>query len=358
MVTRRHGIPGGVALPDDRLAGPVPLSPRWAINVRRRTVDHARVTRSARPVLAVALAATLAACGQGGASWKSDLLKSSTRVDAAESAAVATDDGSGPHWAYTGEHGPETWGKASPEWKTCEEGGAQSPLDLSKASRYQPSADAATPGAAGEQKIAMSYRPSAITTADTDQYLRIDFADAGAMVIDGDRYALQELHVHTPSEHSLGGVRYRAEYQLVHRNAKDEVAIVAVMVQGGADNIALAPVVASLSEPGGQHAGAGTVDPASLVPQNWTMVRYDGSMTAPPCTENVRWHVMLNPQTMSASQLEALTSRFPGSARPVQDANGRRIVVEIDALTGVVKDEPAAEEPEETVTTEAGKVKA
>ncbi len=311
--------------------------------------------RSARPVLAVAFAATLAACGQLGSSWQSDLLKSSTRVDPAEAAAAVSDE-AGPQWAYTGEHGPETWGKASPEWKACEEGRAQSPLDLSKASRYQPSADATTPGAPGEQKIALSYRPSAFTTVDTGQYLKVAFADAGSMVIDGDAYALQELRVHTPSEHSLGGVRYRAEYQLVHRNAKDEVAIVAVMVQGGADSVALAPVVASLPKPGGQLAGAGTVDPASLVPQNWTMVRYDGSLTEPPCTENVRWHVMLNPQTMSSAQIGALATRFPDSARPVQQANGRRIVVEIDALTGVVEKEAAAQ-TEETPAAEAGKAK-
>ena len=316
------------------------------------------MTRSARPVLAIALVATLAACGQFGSSWQNDVRGSSTRVGPAEEVATEVDESSAPLWAYAGEHGPETWGKASPGWKACETGREQSPLDLSKATRYQPSADAAAAGASGEQKIALSYRPSAFTTVDSGKYLRIDFADAGSMVIDGDAYVLRELRFHTPSEHSLGGVRYRAEYQLVHRNATDEVAIVAVMVQGGAESNALAAVAASLPQPGGQRPGVGLIDPTSLVPQNWTMVRYDGSLTEPPCTERVRWHVMLNPQTMSSSQIEALATRFPGSARPVQDANGRRVVVEIDSLTGVVKQEPAAEQSAETPTTEAGKVKA
>src|SRR3989304_10230183 len=41
--------------------------------------------------------------------------------------------GSGAHWAYEGEPGPEHWGHMSGEYKACAEGKTQSPIDLSNA---------------------------------------------------------------------------------------------------------------------------------------------------------------------------------------------------------------------------------
>ncbi len=291
-----------------------------------------------RASLALVLVATLFGCGQLNASWQDDTLAASTRADPAEAVEeeLATDDVS-PRWGYVGEYGPLTWGSASERWKLCDDGREQSPVDLSKSTRYEPGKFGFAVGAPAEQRIAMSYHPTAYTAVDTGQYLRFEFADAGSIVIDGDPYALEELRFHTPSEHSLGGTRYRAEYQLVHRNGRGGVAIVAVLVQGGPDHMALGPALAALPGVGEQRIGAVLLDPADLVPLNWTMVRYDGSLAEPPCTEKVRWHVMLNPLTMSSSQIETLAGRFPDSARPVQNLNGRPLVVEIDVLSGLAK---------------------
>ena len=65
------------------------------------------------------------------------------------------------------------------------------------------------------------------------------------------------------------------------------------------------------------------------------VVRYDGSLTSPPCTEGVRWHLLLTPQQLSATQLGALAARHGGNARPVQPLNGRTVVVEVDRTSGV-----------------------
>ena len=60
-----------------------------------------------------------------------------------------------------------------------------------------------------------------------------------------------------------------------------------------------------------------------LLPASKAYYAYDGSLTAPPCTEGVRWIVMKQPLELSAAQLARLSRLFPNNARPVQALHGR-----------------------------------
>jgi carbonic anhydrase len=65
------------------------------------------------------------------------------------------------------------------------------------------------------------------------------------------------------------------------------------------------------------------VDPAGLVPAAGGYYAYDGSLTAPPCTEGVRWIVLKQPLEPSAAHLARLRLLFLRNARPVQPQNNR-----------------------------------
>ncbi|TAF02105.1 MAG: carbonate dehydratase, partial [Nostocales cyanobacterium] len=47
--------------------------------------------------------------------------------------------------------------------------------------------------------------------------------------------------------------------------------------------------------------------------------------TTPPCSENVKWNVLIEPIQVSEQQIEAFQSLYQVNARPVQPINGRRI---------------------------------
>jgi carbonic anhydrase len=165
--------------------------------------------------------------------------------------------------------------------------------------------------------------------------VQVQLGDAGAMVIDGVPFRLESITFHTPGEHTLASTAYPAEYHLAHRSEDGGLAMLAVLVQRGGTNRALAPVLDLIPKVGRTASGRGLIDPTALLPANLTMVRYDGSLTTPPCTEGVRWHVLLTPVQLSAAQLGALLSHHDGNARPVQPLHGRAVVAEIDRTGGV-----------------------
>ncbi|GFH15732.1 carbonic anhydrase 1 small chain, partial [Haematococcus lacustris] len=48
-----------------------------------------------------------------------------------------------------------------------------------------------------------------------------------------------------------------------------------------------------------------TLNMQAMLPRNRTYVQYSGSLTTPPCSEGVLWHVFTNPVTISLRQLRA-----------------------------------------------------
>jgi carbonic anhydrase len=60
-----------------------------------------------------------------------------------------------------------------------------------------------------------------------------------------------------------------------------------------------------------------------MLPRDMGYYMYMGSVTAPPCTENVRWLVLKTPVEVSAAQIKAFAKLYPDDARPPQPLNGR-----------------------------------
>jgi carbonic anhydrase len=74
---------------------------------------------------------------------------------------------------------------------------------------------------------------------------------------------------------------------------------------------------------GQQPAKGVTLNPADMLPSSFGYYMYMGSVTAPPCTEGVRWIVLKTPVEVSAAQIDAFARLYPDDVRPVQPLNGR-----------------------------------
>lgn len=219
----------------------------------------------------------------------------------------------GPHWDYDGREGPEHWGKLHKDYATCGLGHKQSPIDITDTVKDKLPA------------IEFNYQPSPLKIVNNGHTVQVNFIDGSGIKIGADRYTLLQFHVHTPSEEQVQGKTYDMVAHFVHKNAAGQLAVVGVLFEKGAENAALAPVVARLPKNAGPervHAEV-SVDVAKLLPADKGYYTFEGSLTTPPCSEGVRWMVLKTPVTASAAQLDAFKAIVHHNARPVQPLHGR-----------------------------------
>ncbi|HTV18370.1 MAG TPA: carbonic anhydrase family protein [Polyangiaceae bacterium] len=216
-------------------------------------------------------------------------------------------------WAYEGELGPERWGQIDAEFAACGSGTRQSPIDIP--------ADIAP----GEfHSLAFDYAPAPATLVDNGHTMQVNLtAGASELAIDGEIYSLVQFHFHAHSEHAVDGTFKPLELHLVHRSASGALAVVGVFLDVGAENTALSPIFAGMASasliPSALEAD---VDPSELLPASRLGWAYSGSLTTPPCTEGVGWHLMSSALQVSEEQLEAFTSRHHTNRRPVSANTG------------------------------------
>jgi len=259
-----------------------------------------------------------------------------------------------PTWTYGGETGPERWGSLSSAWSTCATGRQQSPVDLAGAA---PAAEGAT-DPADDDSFSLAWGPVELDVDDDGHGAHLETEGSATASLDGRAHELVQFHAHAPSEHVVDGRPASGEVHFVHRAADGSLAVVGLLVQVGDHSPAWEPVVAAVlaeaprpraagpaddlasraaattetgaridprggaPRPGDDDLDDPRVDLATLLPGTLDHVRYDGSLTTPPCTEGVSWAVLSSPVTMSAEQLAVLAGGGD-TARPVQELGDR-----------------------------------
>lgn len=225
-------------------------------------------------------------------------------------------------WSYVEETGPEHWGELDSSYSACINGNEQSPINI-EASKAVTSEELGN--------IEIQYEPTHFSIVNNGHTIQANpKTQSNSIVVDDIEYKLAQFHFHTPSEHQFNGQNLDMELHLVHQNAKGELAVLGVMIQEGKENEALASIWDVLPETETEKDMdiKEPVDIQALLPSNQTTFFYNGSLTTPPCTEDVKWMVYEEPIEMSKEQIQAFQEIFPDNQRPVQSLNDREVFKE------------------------------
>ncbi|KAG0310556.1 hypothetical protein BGZ99_000301 [Dissophora globulifera] len=275
------------------------------------------------------------------------------------SAAAVAAAGPSPAFSYgQDERGPQHWGDIDPLYAKCGTGKEQSPIDVGidlpsvtltdkpiSGLNYSPLRDVLCGFDGHNVKCEWNS-----TVAAPDKRKRGARSKAGANIntikVDDKEYTLTNFHFHTPGEHRVNGHFFEAELHLVHQAADGALAVIGVLLEVQAKNnpffnwiVSLAKK-AHLAAPGhgfltkDPHTGASVagkeqikyklnaVDFAPLLratgqfSPRWD---YEGSLTAPPCTEGVSWMVVKTPVYIGLEQFDALVALEAFNSRFLQD---------------------------------------
>lgn len=216
-------------------------------------------------------------------------------------------------WGYGPNDGPAQWGSLDPAWRICSTGLQQSPLDVKNFDARRDDLPPLTfPG------NARFY----VENSGHDLEIRMPAGerDLWKLVRRGlPTLTLERFHFHVPAEHYDKGKQHAGEVHFVFNDGARAV-VVAVWITPGAANPALTKILA-LKPPNKCTHSPTSRDPISMAdfrlvnPDHYAT--YNGSLTTPPCSENVTFIILLDPITASPEQIKML-QLIPNNARPLQ----------------------------------------
>ena len=235
----------------------------------------------------------------------------STSIGAMLASRISVAEQKGSRWGYGGDIGPDCWGGLDPAWSACARGHEQSPISLPES-------------APGEDSFSIQYQEGPGIREAGPQHVQATLGKGSSMLLDGRHFDLVQFHFHAPSEHFWHGSAAVAEVHLVHADPEGGLSVLGVALKEESswdrkpawwDDF----VSARDGEPV-------TVNPADLLPGTDRFLRYDGSLTTPPCTEGVRWLLASELLPVDREAIGWLKEILAGNARPVQPQGARSVV--------------------------------
>jgi carbonic anhydrase len=213
------------------------------------------------------------------------------------------------NWSYEGNTNPSQWGKISSDFALCELGTNQSPINISNPKTQQ------------SGNLEFYYQPSPLSVVDTGHSIQGNYQSGSKIIVNSEEYELLQFHFHTPSEHQINSQVSLMEMHLVHRSNTGKLAVVGVMIEKGKFN----PVIEQIISHQITESDNSIINAADLLPAQKSYFSYIGSLTTPPCSENVKWHILQQPIQVSENQIKFFQGVHNMNARPVQTVNNRVI---------------------------------
>uniref|UniRef100_A0A2N9GWM6 Carbonic anhydrase n=1 Tax=Fagus sylvatica TaxID=28930 RepID=A0A2N9GWM6_FAGSY len=222
------------------------------------------------------------------------------------------------------EKGPARWGELRPEWSSCGHGTMQSPIDMLN-ERVEVVSHLG--------RLKRNYKPSYATLKNRGHDMMMKWeGGAGYIQINDTQYVLQQCHWHSPSEHTINGRRFDLEVHMVHESSDGKIAVVGIMYKIGRPDSFLSSMMdhlAAITDTTEAENEVGVVDPRDIKMGSRKYYRYKGSLTVPPCTENVSWTMVGKVRTVTQEQVKllrvAVHDDSATNARPLQPINKRSV---------------------------------
>lgn len=230
---------------------------------------------------------------------------------------------------------PANWGTIA-GFETCASGLSQSPIDFPSDVNILPLFHAPKPS--------LRWSTMKVQPQIENWSLNCNKSNScGYTIVGQEKFYVQGLHFHAPSEHTLDGKQYPLEVHLVHRSASGDLAVIATLFDHPPEQPYRKLIRVHKHKEQGRNMLLQNIwtqlfiskqkivkaDFRNLVRWNYGICSYNGSLTTPPCTENVWFFMQLKIQQVSRQQVnmysKSVGSPLDGTNRPLQPRNNREV---------------------------------
>lgn len=220
------------------------------------------------------------------------------------------------HWSHhKGEDGPENWKNLCDGFSDCGEN-SQSPINIVTTNIVSDSVLVAPK---------FSYDKSKVAIINNGHTLQFNIDEGSSVNLNGKEYQLLQFHYHALSEHTINGKYSPIEVHFVHKHSDTDFAVLGIMYKEGKENNLFTKYLNDFPTKKGNFKSDKTIDLLNLFPKNKSYFNYSGSLTTPPCSEVVNWHVLKTPVEASKEQIEAFSKILHNNFRPIQPLNDRTV---------------------------------
>ena len=192
----------------------------------------------------------------------------------------------------------------------------QSPIDISH------------PTLAHLPELKFDYKAVPLSIINNGHTIMINYAPGSTLTVGNKVYTLKQFHFHRPSEEKINGKGFEMSAHLVHVNDEGKLAVVAVLLQAGEDNELVRELWKDLpKEKAKEEVLNGVqIDLSKILPHDRSYYTFAGSLTTPPCSEDVTWIVLKHPTSISPTEIEQFSHLYRNDARPTQPLYDRTIL--------------------------------
>lgn len=221
------------------------------------------------------------------------------------------------HWDYEGAGAPAHWAELDPANAACGQGKHQSPIHITGHDAIN----------IDLEPIIFQYGMLSGSVVNNGHTVQVNTEGAHSIAVRGQTFHLVQFHFHHPAEHRVDQKQSPMVMHFVHRSNEGNLAVVGVLIDEGEENLTInhlwsrLPFLDNQAHPLAEDA----FELSSLLPTDQRYYIYSGSLTTPPCSENVLWMVLKTPITLSKGQIQTFSRLYPANNRPVQPINRRLI---------------------------------
>ena len=237
--------------------------------------------------------------------------------------AMKSSEGHQLPWDWLGPRGQQTWGRLDPAYSACSGGSLQSPPEINE-QQVLVSIGPSMPQFSWQEQGFQWRRQGPLWTANLDGRSRTEFRD--------ETFSLAAIQFRFPGEPFVGKQRPEGSVHLIHRQDK-RMLIIAVPIEiedrGVPSNEAIRTLLRRFpidTTDGVDWAGF-QMNPQHLLPASLrSAFLFSGSLSFPPCTENVLWLLAKESIILTRSQFVELASLMGKGSRQQQPLNGRPVL--------------------------------